>query len=300
MIYKTYKELIDKLQDNSDTKRLALVMSEDDHALEAVFEAYQNNIVTPILIGDTNKTKAMLDGHGYDYSNVEMIHVEGARECALKAISLVLEGKADMLMKGKLQTADLMREIVNKENGFRKDGMMSHLSCFEIPKYHKLLFLSDAGLCVYPDVDQKQQLIENMLDFTAKMGYKNPKVGIMCAVETFNPKMRECVDAKELKERWEKGIIKDCIVEGPISFDLATNQEKAVIKGYESPVAGDVDIMIVPDLTSGNLAAKAFIEFGDAIMTGIIWGAKCPIVVTSRGASFEEKYYSLVIAATVS
>jgi len=300
VIYKSYKELIEHVKGASRVKTVALAMSEDAHALEAVMEARKERIAEPIMVGDVAKTKAILEEHGFDYEGIRFVEALTPEDAAKTAIELVKSGEADFLMKGKLQTADLLRQVVKKDNDFRVSPVLSHLSIFEIPAYHKLLFLTDAGMVMYPDVDTKQALLENMLEFTDRLGYVDPKVAVLCSVETFNPKMPESVDAKELKERWQAGKIKgSCILEGPISFDLAVNSEVAEIKGYESPVAGDADILLCPDICTGNISAKAFIQFGHAIMTGIVWGARSPIVVTSRGASMEEKYLSLVIASIV-
>ena len=175
---------------------------------------------------------------------------------------------------------------------------MSHVAMQEVPSYHKLLAVTDGGMMMYPDLEAKKSIVENAVEVFNKMGYENPKVGVLAAVEVVNPKMPEAVDGAELKRMNQEGIIKDCIIEGPISYDLAMNLESSKIKGYESPVVGDVDILVVPNITAGNILGKSLIYSAGAKMAGFIVGAKVPIVLTSRGASTEEKYLSLAISAS--
>lgn len=201
-------------------------------------------------------------------------------------------------MKGKLQTADLLKAVVDKEKGLRTGNVISHVAILEIPAYRKLIAVTDGGMVMYPNLDEKKQILENSVNVFLAMGYECPKVAVLCAVETVNPKMPETVDADTLKNMNRDGEIKDCMVEGPISLDLTFNKESAEIKGYSSPVTGDADILLVPNITTGNIMSKALIEMAGATMAGMVVGAKVPIVLTSRGASSEEKYLSLVLSAS--
>jgi phosphate butyryltransferase len=217
---------------------------------------------------------------------------------AEKAVALVNENKADFIMKGKIQTADLLRAVVNKEKGLRTGRVMSHFVFDEVPSYHKLIVTTDGGMMTYPDLNQKKQIIENAVDVLRAMGYDKPKVAVLAAVEKVNPKMPESVDADMLKKMNQEGKIKNCIVEGPISYDLAISKKCAEIKGFKSPVAGDADILIVPNITAGNILGKCLICSAEGKMAGFIVGAKVPIGLTSRGSSAEEKYLSLVLSAS--
>lgn len=298
MEFKNFEELIKKVQKSETKKIVAVVAAQDEHTLQAVFKARRDNIVKPILIGDRLKIKEVLSNLQEVMEEDCIIHADSDTEAAAKAVELVNEGKVDFIMKGKIQTADLLRAVVNKEKGLRTGSVMSHIVIHEIPTYHKLLAVTDGGMMMYPDVKEKKQIIENAVNTFVAMGYERPKVAVLAAVETVNPKMPETVDADLLKRMNLNGEIKNCIVEGPISYDLTMSQESAEIKGYKSEVTGDADILIVPNITAGNILGKSLIYSAGAKMAGFIVGAKVPIVLTSRGSTAEEKYLSLVLSAS--
>lgn len=298
MELKNFQELISKVQNNDSKKRVAVAAAQDEHTLEAVFRAVSDKLVEPVLIGDKVKIKEILKKLSVEFDENKIINAEGDTESAEKTVELINEGKADFIMKGKLQTADLLKAVVNKEKGLRTGNVMSHVAILEIPAYHKLIAVTDGGMMMYPNVDEKKQIIENAVDIFLAMGYQCPKVAVLAAVETVNPKMPEAVDADLLKKMNLNGEIKNCIVEGPVSVDLTFNKESAKIKGYDSPITGEADIMIAPNITTGNIMSKALLEFANGIMAGMIVGAKVPIVLTSRGATSEEKYLSLVLSAS--
>lgn len=298
MVYKNFDELIKSVQRKASKKKVVLAAAHDEHALEAVIEADRNHIAEPVLVGDSEIIVALLEKHGIAKDRYTIIHTNTDVEASKKAVELVRNNEADFLMKGKIQTSDLLREVVNKDTGLYVGKPMSHLAIQEVPSYHKLLGITDGGMMMYPTLEEKQSIIENAVKFYLDMGYESPKVGILAAVEVVNPKMPESVEAGQLKEMNQRGEIKNCIIEGPISYDLAMNKESAIIKDYESPVVGDPDILVVPNITTGNILGKSLIYSAGAKMAGIIIGAKVPIVLTSRGASTEEKYLSLVIAAS--
>jgi len=298
MVFKNFKELIDKLQNEKTKKRVVVVAAQDEHTLEAVFRAKKDGIVDPILIGDRVKIKEILELLNESIDEELIINVDSEVGAAIKAVELIHENKADFIMKGKIQTSDLLKAVVNKEKGLRTGNVMSHFVIFEIPSYHKLLAVTDGGMMMYPNVDEKRQILVNAVNTLIAMGYDNPKVAVLAAVENVNPKMLESIDADILKKMNQNGEIKDCIVEGPISYDLAMSCESAKLKGYHSPVTGECDILIVPNITAGNILGKALIYSAGAKMAGFIVGAKVPIVLTSRGASAQEKYLSLVLSAS--
>ncbi|NLZ54896.1 MAG: bifunctional enoyl-CoA hydratase/phosphate acetyltransferase [Thermoanaerobacteraceae bacterium] len=297
MVIKNFEELIKKVQKSDSPKRVAVVAAQDEHTLQAVFKARKDNIVEPLLIGNKTKIKEVLSYLNENLDEDAIINVEDDTAAAKKAVELIHENKADFIMKGKIQTADLLREVVNKEKGLRTGRIMSHFVFDEIPNYHKLIVTTDGGMVMYPTLEEKKQIIENAVDTLIALGYENPKVAVLAAVEKVNPKMPESVDAALLKEMNKNGEIKNCIVEGPISYDLTMSKESAEIKGYSSPVVGDADILVVPNITTGNILGKALVYSAGAKMAGFIVGAQVPIVLTSRGSTAEEKYLSLVLSA---
>ena len=297
MEYKNFAELIEKVQNMDHMKRVAVVAAQDEHTLQAVFLARRNNIAEPILIGNRAEILEVLKALGEKMDESMIIEAEDDAASARKAVELIHEGKADFIMKGRIQTADLLRAVVDKEKGLRAGSVMSHLVLHELPGYHKLLAVTDGGMMMYPDLEQKKGILMNAVDAYHAMGVEEPKVAVLAAVEVVNPKMPESVDAGKLKEMNLSGEIDGCIVEGPISFDLCMSRESAKIKGYHSPVVGDADIMIVPDIAAGNILGKALVYAAGARMAGFIVGAKVPIVMTSRGSTADEKYLSLVLSA---
>ena len=298
MEYKSFDDLIKKVQNLDSMKKVAVVSAQDEHTLEAVFKAKKDNIVEPILIGNKKKIIEILSGLHESVLEESIINVESDSEAAEKAVELINENKADFIMKGKIQTADLLRAVVNKENGLRTGKVISHIVIHEIPTYHKLLAVTDGGMMMYPSLDEKKQILENAVSTFLTLGYENPKVAVLAAVETVNPKMQESVDADMLKKMNIKGEIKNCIVEGPISYDLTMSKESASIKGFVSPVTGEADIIVVPNITVGNILGKSLVYSAGAKMAGFIVGAKVPIVLTSRGSTSEEKYLSLALSAS--
>lgn len=296
-MYQNFQELIEKVKKTDVIKRVAVVAAHEKHTLEAVFHARNERILEPILIGNENEIKEILHTLHINHDDVTIINIPEDVAAAEEAVHLIHENKADFIMKGNLQTADLLRVVVRKENNFSRSSVMSHLVLYEIPNYHKLLGITDGGMMMYPNLEEKKAILENAVNVFLKLGYKEPKVAVLAAVETVNPKMPESVDGALLKKMNVEGIIKNCIVEGPISYDLTMSKESAAIKGYKSPITEDADILLVPSISAGNILGKALICSAGAKIAGFIVGARVPIVVTSRGSSSEEKYLSLVLSA---
>lgn len=299
MEFKNFDDLIKSVQESSVRKTVVVVAAHDEHTLEAVFKARENNIVdNPILVGKKDEIKTIINSLGENLEDEFIIDTKNDVESAEIAVKIIREGKASFIMKGLIQTKDLLKEVVNRDTGLRTGNVMSHIAINELPGYHKLIAVTDGGMMVYPDLENKKGILLNAVETFNNMGYENPKVAVLTAVETVNPKMIETVDANELKELNKSGEIKNCIVEGPISYDLTMSKESAKIKGFESPVVGDADILLVPNMTTGNILSKALIYSANAKMAGFIVGAKVPIVLTSRGSSSLEKYLSIVISAS--
>ena len=300
MVIKSFEQLIKNVQNFDGIKKVAVVAAHDSHTIEAVFQAVDNNIIDPILIGKKELIEDIISELGRKIDKVEIIDCPDDKEAALKAVTLARDDEIQLIMKGKIQTADLLKAVVNKDKGLRTGSIMSHFVIIEAPGYHKLLVTTDGGMIMYPDLEQKKKIIENAVGVLHSLGYESPKVAVLAAVEKVNPKMPESVEAGQLKEMYLSGEINGCIVEGPISYDLAMSKTSADIKGYTSPVAGDADVLIVPNITAGNILGKCLVFTAGAKMAGFIVGAKVPIVLTSRGATTEEKYLSLVLSAAAS
>jgi phosphate butyryltransferase len=279
-------------------KRVVVAAAHDSHTLEGLEMACEKGLIAPVLIGDRRRIEAMIaDTH----ISREAVIIDECDEslAARQAVRMVASGDGDILMKGRLQTSDLLREVVDKSFDLVEGELLSHIGLFQIPTYHKLLMLTDGGMVIAPDVEKKRQIINNAVKIAKLLGVEHPKIACLCATEVESKSMQGSVDAAQLKQWNEKGIIPDCIVEGPISFDLMYDQGAASIKGYESPVAGDADICLMPDMTAGNLVAKSLMCAAGAMMVGLIVGAKLPIVLVSRGATSDEKYWSTVFASAI-
>jgi phosphate butyryltransferase len=281
-------------------KRKAVVAAaQDGHTLEAVIRASQEGVIDHILVGNRRGILAVCEKLGAAVQADAIVDAEGETDAAEKAVALIRRGEGDFLMKGKLETAVLMRAVINKEAGIRGDSAMSHVAFFELPVYPKLLAVTDGGMIPYPTFDQKEIIIKNAAGLFQTLGYRTPKIAVLAASETVNERMPETGDAKTLKERGGRGELGDCFVEGPVSLDLALSGESAAIKGYESPITGDADILVVPNIACGNILGKSLIYAGNAKMAGCIVGAKVPIVLTSRGATAEEKRLSILLSAAL-
>lgn len=296
MVLKDFSQLREKVS-GVEKRTVAVIAAHDAHTLEAVLKTKDEGILDHVLIGKKDEIISIGNELGYDVSPDVIIDSDTDEDAVVKGIDLIKTGGADFIQKGILQTSTLLKGVVNKETGIRASNTLSNVALLDIPNYHKVLGLTDGGMVMYPTLEQKRDIIDNAVSVYKAFGYDDPKVAVLCAVEVLNPKMPETVDAAELKKMNQEGIIKDCVVEGPISFDLAVDPEAATIKGYESPVAGDADIIIAPTIAAGNLTSKALTVLGGAMMAGIVVGAKCPIALNSRSAAFEEKYYSLLACA---
>ena len=265
---KNFEQLKEMLKAMPVKRKVAVVPAQDEHTLEAISHAYRDGMVEPVLIGDEPKIREILAQIGTDADKMTIIHVEDPTEAIQKAADMARDGEVDCIMKGKTETGALMKVLVNRERGIRKNDTMSLLAFMESPNYHKVFAITDVGLLTYPSKDQKKAAIQNAVEAFHALGVEQPKVAILAAVEKVNPKMKETVEAAEIKEEGVEG----CIIEGPISYDLAMDPASAPIKGYVSPVAGDADLLVVPDIVSGNIAAKTITVIGGGRTGGVVLG----------------------------
>ena len=298
MVLTSFSQLEEMVKGFSNARRMAVAVAADAHTLEAVMAAQKEGLVRPVLVGDKAKIREILAEMGETVPDEDVYDEPDEVAACEKAVALVREGKASFLMKGRVDTKVILKAVVNKEHGLGVPGaIMSHVTLFEVPAYHKILAPVDGGMVTYPTLEQKKGIIENTVAVLHTLGYECPKVGILACAEKVNPKMPETLDAQELAEMNRRGEIAGCIVDGPISFDCAIDKSLADFKGYESPVAGDCDILLAPNIHAGNIMGKMLVCFSGAKMAGFIAGARCPIVLTSRGSSAEEKRLSIVLAA---
>lgn len=292
---KDFEQLKEMLRSMPVKRRVAVTPAQDEHTLEAISHAYKDGMVEPVLIGDEAAIREILNKLGVSAEGMTIIHVPDPTEAIQKAADMARDGEVDCIMKGKTETGALMKVLVNRERGIRKNDTMSLLAFMESPNYHKVFAITDVGLLTYPTKEQKKAAIANAVEAFHALGVEEPKVAILAAVEKVNPKMKETVEAAEIKEEGVPG----CIIEGPISYDLAMDPQSAPIKDYVSPVAGDADLLVVPDIVSGNIAAKTITVIGGGRTGGVVLGAKVPVLLVSRAASADDKYMSIVIAALV-
>lgn len=301
MNYANFKDLVHAQQGRTRRKRLVLMAAESKHSLEAVVEAWRQGMITPILVGNEAKIRTCLEelapaGERFDF---EIVPVASPEESAQATVDLINSGRGDIIMKGLIDTGKMMSALLKRENGLRTGSIVSSICFVEIASYHKLLAFTDAAINTYPSLEQKKALIESSVSVMRRMGWSCPKVGVLAAVEVVNPKMPETVDAAALKEMYLRGELPGCILEGPISFDLAIDTESAKIKSFDSPVAGDADLLIFPDIAVGNIAIKILQLTGNNQSGSFIVGLKVPALLTSRGASMETKLHGLQLACAV-
>lgn len=283
-----------------EKKTCAVACAHDAHTLEAIITMRSEGLMDCLLVGHGADIRRIADEHGYALSDSEVIEAATDEEAAAICVQLVREGKAGFILKGLLPTGTLLKAVVNKQTGLHTGSVISHFVLLELPGYHKLLGIADSGMIPDPDLETKKAIVRNSADALQKLGCEKPLVSAVCAAEAVSPKIQETVDAAALKQASLDGELGNCYVEGPISFDLAMNPASAQVKRYESPVVGNTDLLLVPGMAAGNIMVKALLQFAGAQMAGCIVGAKCPIALISRSASYEEKYYSLLLCALLS
>ncbi len=297
MVFNNFDDLVQAAKRVGERKRCAVVAAESRLTLAPVLAAYKDGFVEPLLIGDRTVICEELEKLSEKASGITIITAYTPEEKAQKAVDLVNEGEADCIMKGSIDTSKVMSAALRRSNKLRTGGIVSAVTILDIPSYHKLLAYTDGGVTLFPDLEEKKLLIENAVEALRRFGLDCPKVAVMAAVEAVNAKIPATVDARALKEMNERGEIRDCIVEGPMSYDLAISKDAALAKGFDSSVAGDADLLLWPDVNAANLSGKALIYSAGARVACLVFGAKVPMVISSRAASCDEKYLSLAMAA---
>jgi len=260
----------------------------------------EERLTDSILVGDKKEIIQIAEKMGIDPANYEIIDKTDKTEATRCAVELVRNKKASILMKGMIGTARLLKAILDKEIGLRTDRMLSHVYTLEIKNYNRLLTMSDGAMSISPDLKQKAQIIQNAIYYAHSLGIKKPKVAVVGALELVNPDMPATIDAACLAKMSERGQIVGGIVDGPLGFDNAISKEAARHKGVESPVSGEVDIVLVPNIESGNIFAKGLVYLAKAVPAGLLLGAKAPVVLVSRSDSAQSKLYSIALGVLMS
>jgi phosphotransacetylase len=256
-------------------------------------------LIVPLLVGPAARIKETADAAQIDLYNLEIIDVPHSHAAAARAVELVKEGKAEILMKGSLHTDELMSAIVSREGGLRTGRRISHVFIMDVPTYHKVLIVTDAAINIAPTLEDKVDICQNAIDLAVSLGLEKPKVAILAAVETVTSKMPSTIDAAALCKMAERGQIKGGILDGPLAFDNAISAEAAATKGIKSEVAGDPDILLAPDLEAGNILAKQLSFLANADSAGMVLGAKVPVILTSRADSVRSRIASCGVAKLV-
>lgn len=297
MEYRNFSEILEKVRALPARRVMAIAAAEDEPVIASALHAWKEGIVTPVFIGDSAAICRMIAAAGCKPETFSVVDAADEDEAALKAVKMIADGKADILMKGLLDTSRLLKPVVKKENGLNLGRPMTHFALYQLPNYHKLIASTDNGVMIYPTLEDKKHIIQNAADVLRSMGYEMPKFAVLCAVEKVNPKMQETLDAEALRQMNRRGELPNCIVEGPLSYDVAMSADIARHKGVVCPYCGDFDVLVQPNLATGNIMGKSWGITCGAPMAGIVVGAACPIVLSSRGATEEEKYLSIALAA---
>jgi phosphate acetyltransferase len=268
----------------------------EETALAGAMEAAEKGLIVPILVGPEAKIREIANAHGIKLGNARIVDTPHSHASAAKAVELVRQGEAELLMKGSLHSDELLGAVVARETGLRTSRRISHVFIMDVPTYHKVLIVTDAAINIAPTLEDKADICQNAIDLGISLGLRKPKVAILAAVETVNSKMQATLDAAALCKMADRGQIKGGLLDGPLAFDNAISKEAAAIKGIESKVAGEPDILLVPDLEAGNMLAKQLTFLANADSAGIVLGARVPIILTSRADSVRSRIASCGVA----
>ncbi|MEA3454695.1 MAG: phosphate butyryltransferase [Candidatus Caldatribacteriota bacterium] len=296
---KTFDGVLEKAKDYGP-KKMAVASAGAEDVLKAVEAARKEGLADSILVGDKKEIIQIANKMGINPANYEIIDKTDKTEATRCAVELVRNKKASILMKGMIGTARILKAILDKEIGLRTNRMLSHVYTLQIKGYDRLLTMTDGAMSISPDLKQKAQIIQNAIYYGHSMGIEKPKVAVVAALELVNPDMPATIDAACLAKMSERGQIVGGIVDGPLGFDNAISKEAAKHKGVESPVSGEVDIVLVPNIESGNIFAKGLVYLAKAVPAGLLLGAKAPVVLVSRSDSAQSKLYSIALGVLMS
>ncbi|WP_042276962.1 bifunctional enoyl-CoA hydratase/phosphate acetyltransferase [[Clostridium] dakarense] len=296
------KKLDDILENLKGSEKviLSVAAAHDEEVLIAVKDAVEKGIIKPILVGDEEKINYISNKIDFNLDDIKIINSNDIEESSKIAVQLVSNKEADFIMKGLLDTSILLKSVLNKDYGLRTDSLLSHVMIYELNNYHKLLLLTDGGMNISPDYNQKEKILKNSVQAAQSLGMETIKVACLAAKEKVNPKMQATIDADLLVKASNEGVFgKNVIVEGPLAFDIAVSKEASEVKGVNSDVSGEADILLVPTIEVGNGIGKSFTYMANAKSAGIVMGAKAPIVLVSRADNHESKLYSIAYGALI-
>jgi len=281
-------------------KKLVVAAAQDQHSMGAIVRAWKDNVIEPVLVGDKESILNISAENNYDITGVSIVNEPDIEMATQLAVRMVNNHQGDILMKGKVGTSILLKCVLNREWGLRTGNMLSHFALFEVDTYHKVIAVTDVAMNISPNLQDKIAIINNSVGCLVKLGYHMPKVAILGAVEMVNENMEATLHAALLSKMNQRDQIKDCIIDGPLAFDNAVSLESAKHKGIRSEVAGDTDLLLMPDIEVGNVLYKSLVFFAKAKVAAVILGARVPIVLTSRSDSEQAKFDSILLAAAAS
>lgn len=295
---KTFSEIFTNIKEK-EIKTIAVAVAEDEPVLEAIKEAINLGLAKAILVGDEEKITQIANRKDFDLKEITIIDEKDSKKAALEAVKLVSNKEAHVLMKGLIGTADFLRAVLNKEFGLRTGRTLSHIAVFKVDKVDRFILMTDAAMNMYPTLEEKIILLDNSIAVCNALGIQSPKAAAICAVEVVNPSMPPTLDAAALAMMSQRGQIKGIIVDGPLALDNAISVESARHKGITSPVAGNADVLLMPNIETGNVMWKTLSYMGECETAGILMGAKAPIVMTSRSDTPETKLNSIALGLLV-
>ncbi|MBP1666889.1 MAG: phosphate butyryltransferase [Bacteroidetes bacterium] len=281
-------------------KKLVVAAAQDQHSMGAVVRAWKDNVIEPILVGDKESIRNISAENNYDINGVTIVHEPDIEMATQLSVRMVNNHQGDILMKGKVGTSILLKCVLNKEWGLRTGNLLSHFALFEVDTYHKVIAVTDVAMNIAPNLQEKIAIINNSVGCLNKLGYQMPKVAVLGAVEMVNENMEATLHAALLSKMNQRDQIRNCIIDGPLAFDNAVSLESARHKGIRSEVAGDTDLLLMPDIEVGNVLYKSLVFFAKARVAALILGARVPIVLTSRSDSEQAKYDSILLSAAAS
>jgi phosphate butyryltransferase len=296
MVLKNLNEL-NRLVEGGPRKKLVLAAAQDQHSLGAIISAWKSNIIEPILVGDKDEIESICQSNNYDIAGIRIVHEPDIEKSVETAVKMISSKQADILMKGRIGSATLLRCVLNKEWGLRTGNLLSHFALFEVETYKKVIAVTDVAMNIAPTLHDKIAIVNNSVACLNRLGYEMPKVAVLGAVEMVNENMQATLDAALLSKMNQREQIRNCIIDGPLAFDNAVSLESSQLKGIKSEVAGDTDLLLMPDIEVGNVLYKSLVFFAKAKVASIILGAMVPIVLTSRSDSEQAKFDSILLAA---
>lgn len=296
-VFKQLKDLRELLNAAGPRKRLAVAVAQDEFSLDAIYKAFSLGVIDPVLIGDEDQILQLARDKNYNFYGASVVDVPDPEKAVELAVRMVHDGRADILMKGKVPTPVLLKGVLNRDWGLRTGRLLSHFSLFEVDTYHKLIGVTDVAMNIAPNLTDKIAIVNNAVDYMHKLGVACPKVAVLGAVEMVNENMQATLDAALLSKMNQRDQIRGCLIDGPLAFDNAVSAESALHKGIRSEVAGDTDILLMPDIEVGNVLYKSLVWFAKARVASLVLGASAPIVLTSRSDSEQSKLDSILMAA---